>query len=59
MIKETEGGNASMCKMMEDMRNEKAKDIAKNMLEENLPLETISKVTELPLEEVKKLKEEK
>ena len=41
------------------MRNEKAKDIAKNMLEENLPLETISKVTELPLEEVKKLKEEK
>ena len=52
-----------MCKAMEEMRRiereETQKAVAKSMLADKvLPLEQIAKYTELPLEAVKKLKEQ-
>ena len=48
-----------MCRAFEETRQEKAKRIAKNLIEQvQLTLEVIASVTELSLEEVKKLVEE-
>lgn len=51
-----------MCKMMEDMRNETAKnkaiEFALSMLKDNFTLEQITKHSGLSLEEVEKLKKE-
>ncbi len=65
-FKETEGGNAVMCKMMEDMRNEaatqatneKAIENAKRMLNDKLSLEKVAEYTGLSLKEIKKIHEE-
>lgn len=58
-IKETEGGNATMCKMMEDMRNEAATQAAienaKRMLDDKLPLEKVAEYSGLSLEDVNSL----
>lgn len=70
-FKETKEGVATMCKMMEDMRNETAEATAKatakkaaiatatKLLQfENLSYEKVAEYSNLPLEEVKKLAEE-
>lgn len=45
-----------MCKVMEDMRNESLKEVAKRMLADGkLTLEKIAEYAGLPLDEVKKL----
>lgn len=60
--KENPKGVSEMCKIIEDMRNEaanaKAIEIAKSLiaLKENT-LDTIAKVTKLPIEEIRKLAE--
>ncbi len=49
-----------MCKVMEDMRNESLKEVAKRMLADGiLTLEKIAEYAGLPLDEVKKLKAER
>ena len=49
-----------MCKVMEDMRNESLREVAKRMLADGmLTLEKIAEYAGLPLDEVKKLKEER
>lgn len=59
-FKETEGGSATMCRMMEDMRNEaaneKAIENAKSMLKDNLPLEKVAKYSGLSTEEIEAIK---
>ena len=61
-FKENEGGSNAMCKMMEDMRKEAAKnnatETALNMLKDNLSLEKVAQYSGLSLDEVKKIKEE-
>lgn len=58
-LKEDPKGVQEMCKVMEDMRNESLKEVAKRMLsDEMLTLEKIAEYVGLSLEEVKKLKEE-
>lgn len=57
-FKETEGGSDAMCKMMEDMRKEVAAENARSMLNDNIPLEKVSKYSGLSLDEVEKLKQE-
>lgn len=62
-FKETEEGVAAMCKMMEDMRNEAAKEAAiktasKLLQYEKLSCEKVAEYTNLPLEDVKKLAKE-
>lgn len=51
-----------MCKMMEDMRKEAAKnnatETALNMLKDNLSLEKVAEYSGLSLDEVKKIKKE-
>lgn len=48
-----------MCKVMEDMRYESLKEVAKRMLADGmLTLEKIAEYAGLPLEEVKKLEAE-
>lgn len=47
-----------MCKMMEDMRKEVAVENARSMLNDNIPLEKVSKYSGLSLDEVEKLKQE-
>jgi len=37
-------------------REEKGAEVAKKALEKGLPLETISEITDIPIEELKKLK---
>ena len=59
-FKQDEKGVATMCKMMEDMRNEaelnKAKKMAIRMIKaEKMPLEDIADYTELSLETIKEL----
>ena len=45
-----------MCKMLEDMRNDKAKEIALRMIKAGkMPLEDIANYTELPLDMVEEL----
>lgn len=59
-LKEDPKGVQEMCKVMEDMRNESLKEVAKRMLsDEMLTLEKIAEYVGLSLEEVKKLKEER
>nr|WP_300886583.1 hypothetical protein [uncultured Acetatifactor sp.] len=49
-----------MCKMMEDMRKESLKEVAKRMLADGmLTLEKIAEYAGLSLDEVKKLKADK
>ena len=65
-FKETEGGNETMCKMMEDMRNEvaveaaakKAEEVVIKMLKRKLDINEIVECSGLSLEEVEKLKKE-
>ncbi|MCI9345082.1 MAG: hypothetical protein HFI56_02340 [Lachnospiraceae bacterium] len=58
-LKENPKGVEEMCKVMEDMRNESLKEVAKRMLSDGmLTLEKISEYVGLPLEEVNKLKTE-
>ncbi len=48
-----------MCKMLEDMRNDVAIDIAQNLIKaDNVSLEQIANATSLPLDTVKKLEAE-
>lgn len=59
-FKESKEGVATMCKMMEDMRNEAAKaeriSLAKNLLlSHKLSYEEVALYTQLPLEQVKEL----
>ena len=50
----------NICKMMEDMRKESLKEVAKRMLADGmLTLEKIAEYAGLSLEEVKKLKAER
>lgn len=59
-FKETEGGSGTMCKLLEDMRNETAETIARetaiNLLKKGIPVETIAECCNLSLEEVEELK---
>ena len=56
-LKENPKGVEEMCKVMEDMRNESLKEVAKRMLADGmLTLEKIAEYVGLPLDEVKKLK---
>ena len=58
-LKENPKGVEEMCKVMEDMRNESLKEVAKRMLSDGmLTLEKVSEYVGLPLEEVTKLKTE-
>lgn len=61
-FKETEGGSNAMCKMMEEMRKdaakEKAIETALKMLKDNIVIEKIAKYSGLSLDEVKKIKQE-
>ncbi len=58
-LKENPKGVEEMCKVMEDMRNESLKEVAKRMLSDGmLTLKKISEYVGLPLEEVNKLKTE-
>lgn len=58
-LKENPKGVEEMCKVMEDMRNESLKEVARRMLSDGmLTLEKISEYVGLPLEEVNKLKTE-
>ena len=55
-FKQDEKGVATMCKMMEDMRNEKAKEIAIRMIKAcKMSLEDIADYTELSLDTIKEL----
>ena len=59
-LKENPKGVQEMCKMMEDMRKESLKEVAKRMLADGmLTLEKIAEYAGLSLEEVKKLKAER
>ncbi len=59
-LKENPKGVQEMCKMMEDMRKESLKEVAKRMLADGmLTLEKIAEYAGLPLDEVKKLKAER
>ena len=59
-LKEDPKGVQEMCKVMEDMRNESLKEVAKRMLEDGmLTLEKIAEYVGLPLDEVKKLNAER
>lgn len=61
-FKETEGGSSAMCKMMEDMRKdaakEKAIETALKMLKDNIALEKVAEYSGLSLDEVKTIKSE-
>ena len=61
-IAETKGGSIAMCKMMEDMikdaAKEKAIEIAIKMLKDNFALEKIAEYSGLSLDEVEKIKSE-
>lgn len=61
-FKETKGGSIAMCKMMEDMRKdaakEKAIETAIKMLKDNVALEKVAEYSGLSLDEVKKIKSE-
>lgn len=61
-FKETKGGNSAMCKMMEDMRKdaakEKAIETALKMLKGNVALEKVAEYSGLSLDEVKIIKSE-
>lgn len=56
------GGSIAMCKMMEDMRKDSAKEkaieIAIKMLKDNVALEKIAEYSGLSLDEVEKIKSE-
>ncbi len=59
-LKENPKGAQEMCKVMEDMRNESLREVAKRMLADGmLTLEKIAEYAGLSLDEVKKLKEER
>ena len=59
-LKENPKGVQEMCKVMEDMRNESLREVAKRMLADGmLTLEKIAEYAGLPLDEVKKLKAER
>ena len=59
-LKENPKGVQEMCKMMEDMRKESLKEVAKRMLADGmLTLEKIADYVGLPLDEVKNLKADK
>ena len=61
--KEDEKGVATMCKAMEDMRNEaaiaaerrKTIEIVHSSLEEGLPYEVIARITQLTVDQVKEI----
>ncbi|MCD7892523.1 MAG: hypothetical protein LUG60_02365, partial [Erysipelotrichaceae bacterium] len=61
-VKCVDGGVSDMCQYMdeliEEMVEERSMKIAKNMLMDNLPLELVAKYSELPKDEVFKLKNE-
>ena len=61
-FKETKGGSNAMCKMMEDMRKdaakEKAIETALKMLKDNIALEKVAEYSGLSLDEVKTIKSE-
>ena len=58
-LKENPKGVQEMCKVMEEMRTESLKEVAKRMLADGiLTLEKIAEYAGLPLDEVKKLKTE-
>lgn len=62
-FKETKEGVATMCKMMEDMRNEAAEEAVKEtasklLLLEKWSCEKVAEYTSIPLEDVKKLAKE-
>ena len=62
-FKETEKGVEHMCEMLEEMRREVAEStaaterisIARSLLTENVPIETIARCTGLSLETIKEL----
>lgn len=59
-LKENQEGIRKMCKVMEDMRNESLKEVAKRMLADGmLTLEKIAEYVGLPHDEVKKLEAER
>ena len=59
-LKENPKGVQEMCKMMEDMRKESLKEVAKRMLAAGmLTLEKIAEYAGPPLDEVKKLNAER
>jgi len=59
-LKENPKGVQEMCKVMEDMREESLKEVAKRMFEDRmLTLEKIAEYAGLSLDEVKKLKAER
>lgn len=61
-FKETKGGSTAMCKMMEDMRKdaakEKAIETALKMLKDNVALEKVAEYSGLSLDEVETIKSE-
>ena len=59
-FKENSEGVKTMCKIMEDMRNETLKEAAKRMITDGiLTLEKIAEYARLSLDEVKELQAEK
>ena len=62
-FKENEEGKAAMCKVLEDMRNETAErksiEIAQRMLEDGMEIEKVAKYSELKLEKVQELTQQR
>jgi uncharacterized protein YerC len=68
-MKESEGGRDHMCKILEDMREEAAREAAKvatqktkyeiasKMLKQGVSYDTISAYTEMSIEDIQKLAE--
>ena len=58
-LKNTEGGNRFMCKIMEELFNDERREIALNLLKLNdYSVEKIASITGLSVEKVKELDEE-
>lgn len=57
-VKCVDGGISDMCQYMDELIEERTKEIAKNMLKDNLSLDLVAKYSELPKDEVFKLQSE-
>lgn len=55
-FKNTKEGVSTVCKVMEDMRNEIKYDIARNMLKDGLPIEKVAQYSQLSVDKIEELK---
>lgn len=55
-FKNTEGGHNNMCRIFEEIQDEKALEIAKKLLKKGDSIEKVAECTGLPIETVKQIK---